>query len=97
MYYLRETKASSSLLDPPPVDAIPTPLCTTLPADDSQGEDGEVELGLYGSRIEAATLREMVEALRELRRQQLVNAVTSGGSDHMSMDDNIEIDTATSQ
>jgi len=79
VYYLRETKASTSTLRPPPVDGIPTPFASTLltgsrgrSGDEEgqrEGEGEEVELGLYGRRMEARTLREMAEALRELKRQ----------------------------
>lgn len=69
VYYLRETGASGSTLRPPPVDGIPTPFASTLPPAEDRGGEG-VELGLYGSRMEARTLREMAQTLRVFRRQQ---------------------------
>ncbi|CAD6568665.1 MAG: hypothetical protein TREMPRED_004688 [Tremellales sp. Tagirdzhanova-0007] len=95
VYYLRETKASSSTLNPPPADAIPTPFGTSLPRDDARGRGSEPDLGLYGSRIEARTLREMTGALRELRQQQQqVGVVESADSDRRSVDEKIEVNTA---
>ncbi|RSH92328.1 hypothetical protein EHS25_008743 [Saitozyma podzolica] len=119
VYYLRETRASTSALRPPPPNAIPTPFASSLPpgallsesqpqpqphpqpqppapaptqdrvqegataershthprpADgDEEGGYGDgdgagrVELGLYGSRLEARSLEELANVLRRLR------------------------------
>ncbi|ORY23992.1 hypothetical protein BCR39DRAFT_590765 [Naematelia encephala] len=67
VYYLHETRVSPNTLRPPPVDAVPTPFASTLP-DASQ----EPELGLYGRRIEAGTLKEMTEVLRRMKRDDEV-------------------------
>ena len=64
VYYLHETKASSNTLRPPHPNSIPTPFASTLPSSDTTS--GQVELGLYGKRIEARTLKEMVEVLGRL-------------------------------
>ncbi|KAK8847549.1 hypothetical protein IAR55_005408 [Kwoniella newhampshirensis] len=78
VYYLRETRSSPQTLRPPPIDSIPTPFASTLPRsiltpgkeDEMAGDaggGGGAELGLYASRIEAKTLREMKDALIALR------------------------------
>jgi hypothetical protein len=64
VYYLHETKASSNTLRPPHPNSIPTPFASTLPSSDTKS--GQVELGLYGKRIEARTLKEMIEVLGRL-------------------------------
>jgi len=82
VYYLHETKASSNTLRPPHPNSIPTPFASTLPdisslstsndtstissTSDAKTKSGEVELGLYGKRIEARTLREMINVLGRL-------------------------------
>lgn len=65
VYYLHETKASSNTLRPPHPNSIPTPFASTLPSSDTKAS-GQVELGLYGKRIEARTLKEMIEILGRL-------------------------------
>jgi hypothetical protein len=65
VYYLHETKASSNTLRPPHPNSIPTPFASTLPSSDTKAS-GQVELGLYGKRIEARTLKEMIEVLGRL-------------------------------
>jgi hypothetical protein len=64
VYYLHETKASSNTLRPPHPNSIPTPFASTLPSSDAKS--GQVELGLYGKRIEARTLKEMIAVLGRL-------------------------------
>ena len=64
VYYLHETKASSNTLRPAHPNSIPTPFASTLPTSDTTS--GQVELGLYGKRIEARTLKEMLEVLGRL-------------------------------
>ena len=82
VYYLHETKASSNTLRPPHPNSIPTPFASTLPDvsslstsndpsasstnPETKVRSGEVELGLYGKRIEARTLREMIDVLGKL-------------------------------
>jgi len=82
VYYLHETKASSNTLRPPHPNSIPTPFASTLPDisslsnsndpsasstnPETKVRSGEVELGLYGKRIEARTLREMINVLGRL-------------------------------
>lgn len=122
IYYLRETKASTSALNPPPVNAIPTPFASSLPPSvrtalqqqqqqqdqqqdqgqsgegltatapegsgpsgesssrsatvktvgDQQGdeEDHTPELGLYGLRVEAKTLRDIAALLERMRARR---------------------------
>jgi hypothetical protein len=65
VYYLHETKASSNTLRPPHPNSIPTPFASTLPSADPK-VSGQVELGLYGKRIEARTLKEMIAVLGRL-------------------------------
>lgn len=65
VYYLHETKASSNTLRPPHPNSIPTPFASTLPSSDTKA-GSQVELGLYGKRIEARTLKEMIEVLGRL-------------------------------
>jgi hypothetical protein len=65
VYYLHETKASSNTLRPPHPNSIPTPFASTLPSSDKTAS-GQVELGLYGKRIEARTLKEIFEVLGRL-------------------------------
>ena len=65
VYYLHETKASSNTLRPPHPNSIPTPFASTLPSSDTKAS-GQVELGLYGKRIEARTLKEMIAVLGRL-------------------------------
>lgn len=55
-----EPKRSTSSAGHDPTALDPTPK-------GSEGSGGQVELGLYGRRIEAATLREMVEVLQRWR------------------------------
>jgi hypothetical protein len=52
-------------LRPPHPNSIPTPFASTLPSSDTK-TGGQVELGLYGKRIEARTLKEMIEVLGRL-------------------------------
>jgi len=49
------------------VDSIPRPLAATL-RDAGPNSTGEAGLGLYGTRQEAAALREMLEATQALRK-----------------------------
>jgi len=65
VYYLHETNASSNTLRPPHPNSIPTPFASTLPSSDAKAS-GQVELGLYGKRIEARTLKEMIAVLGRL-------------------------------
>ena len=67
------------------MDSIPTPFASSLPLGDD--EEGAVELGLYGSRLEARTLKEMAVALRELRKQQVEE--DPGGDAHMSVEGDV--------
>ncbi|WWD21640.1 hypothetical protein CI109_106126 [Kwoniella shandongensis] len=68
VYYLRETRSSPQTLRPPPINSIPTPFASTLPRSSGSGEiEHGAELGLYASRIEARTLRDMKDALVALR------------------------------
>ncbi|KAK4686859.1 hypothetical protein P7C73_g3271, partial [Tremellales sp. Uapishka_1] len=70
VYYLHETKASPSTLRPPQPNNIPTPFASTLPSSD---REEEVELGLYGKRIEVKVLEEMVSALARMKEEQSGN------------------------
>lgn len=115
IYYLRETKASTSALNPPPVNAIPTPFASSLPPSvraalqqQQQGQAGEgstpiapgdgaatgesssramtakaigkelgdeedytPELGLYGLRVQAKTLKDIAALLERMRARRL--------------------------
>jgi hypothetical protein len=82
VYYLHETKASSSALRPPEVGSISTPFASTLPLSTSASHPDQqagsshqhaavgkaVELGLYGRRMEVSVLEDVVDALRRIRR-----------------------------
>ncbi|CAK9786921.1 hypothetical protein CC85DRAFT_286139 [Cutaneotrichosporon oleaginosum] len=65
VFFLRETRAAPSVLRPPPPDALPRPLAATLR--DSGGGDGEAQLGLYALRVEVATLKDMLAAVKASR------------------------------
>jgi len=110
VYYLHETKASSNTLRPPHPNSIPTPFASTLPDisaltssndpsaysphPDTKTKSGEVELGLYGKRIEARTLREMIDVLGKLEgivppqlaRRSGEQDVSGGNKDKMDME-----------
>lgn len=110
VYYLHETKASSNTLRPPHPNSIPTPFASTLPDisslstsndlstsstdPETKVRSGEVELGLYGKRIEARTLREMIDVLAKLEgvvppqlaHRSGVQDVSGGNKDKMDME-----------
>ncbi|GMK59389.1 hypothetical protein CspeluHIS016_0704040 [Cutaneotrichosporon spelunceum] len=66
VFFLRETRAAPSVLRPPPAEALPRPLAATL-RDRGDG-DGEAQLGLYALRVEVATLRDMLAAVKAPRK-----------------------------